>query len=291
MLIKFGVRELEFPSEELGELSDATYLLDRPAALLNRLQNDGYILIRGFLPRDVVMTARGQLIEFLRQAGKVAEDEQSARMASTQLDSVFWGGDRTVTHHPNVRKMLEHPSLFLLFEEMFSERIISFDYKWTRALAMSKFTGIHYDSVAVGRGETGRRNTCWIPIGDVPVVEGPLAICEGSHSLSSFNPLLSTYGRMDVDRDHLPSWLSVDPLEITAQYGGRWLTTNFCAGDVLIFPMHTLHASLNNLSPNYRLSADPVFQPASDQVDDRWVGVSPPGHYAWQDDVSTMRLK
>jgi len=40
-----------------------------------------------------------------------------------------------------------------------------------------------------------------IPIGDIPVNQGTLAICEGSHNLESFARLRNTYGGIDVDRD------------------------------------------------------------------------------------------
>ena len=63
-------------------------------------------------------------------------------------------------------------------------------------------------------------------------------------------------------------------VEVQRQFGGRWLTIDFQAGDLLIFTMHTIHCSLHNQSPDnrIRLSIDTRYQPAIDQVDERWIG-------------------
>ena len=47
--------------------------------------------------------------------------------------------------------------------------------------------------------------------------------------------------------------------------------------------MYTMHASTTNTTDRWRLSADVRFQPASEPVDERWVGENPMGHYGWQE--------
>jgi len=56
------------------------------------------------------------------------------------------------------------------------------------------------------------------------------------------------------------------------------LTADFRAGDVLTFPMHMVHASLDNPSDRIRLSSDSRYQPDSLPADERWVGEKPIGH-------------
>ena len=48
-------------------------------------------------------------------------------------------------------------------------------------------------------------------------------------------------------------------------------------GDVILFGMHTMHASTTNLTSRFRLSCDVRFQPASEPADNRWVAGGP-GH-------------
>jgi ectoine hydroxylase-related dioxygenase (phytanoyl-CoA dioxygenase family) len=73
--------------------------------------------------------------------------------------------------------------------------------------------------------------------------------------------------------------LSKDPASLREKLGGRWLTTEFEAGDLLTFSMYTVHASLDNQSGNrIRFSSDSRYQPASASADERWVGTNPIAH-------------
>jgi ectoine hydroxylase-related dioxygenase (phytanoyl-CoA dioxygenase family) len=60
--------------------------------------------------------------------------------------------------------------------------------------------------------------------------------------------------------------------------GGRWLTTSYETGDVLVFSVFTVHASLENRSDRIRLSADTRYQPANQPAVRRSISADPPGH-------------
>ncbi len=49
-------------------------------------------------------------------------------------------------------------------------------------------------------------------------------------------------------------------------------------GDLLMFSMRTVHASLDNQSPYFRFSSDTRYQPGSEPIDERWIGENPVGH-------------
>jgi len=178
-------------------------------------------------------------------------------------------GKSGIASHRDVLQVLEAPELFEFFSGYFSEDTITYPFKWLRATGFKEYTGAHCDNVYMGRGSPNL-HTAWVPFGDIPVDQGTLAICVGSNHLADFAKLRGTYGQMDVDRDRVEGWLSREPLSITEQFGGQWATTDFRAGDVIIFGMHTLHASTTNLSNRFRLSCDVRFQPANESVDDRW---------------------
>jgi hypothetical protein len=72
--------------------------------------------------------------------------------------------------------------------------------------------------------------------------------------------------------------VSEDPVELREQLGGRWLTAEYRAGDLLTFSTYTIHASLDNRSERIRLSSDSRYQLASEPVDERWIGEAPVGH-------------
>jgi ectoine hydroxylase-related dioxygenase (phytanoyl-CoA dioxygenase family) len=70
-----------------------------------------------------------------------------------------------------------------------------------------------------------------------------------------------------------------DPLLITEKFGGKWATTEFQAGDVLIFGMFLLHCSLKNTTNQYRISVDARYQSANQKVDERWKDKKTRGHF------------
>lgn len=291
MQIRFGQRDIRFPSAQLGELRESQHLPGDASALRARLQTQGYLLLRGLLPRAAVLQARQTVLQHL-------QTHQALLPATPLLEGVMPRGGRTVqmmgrrgiAHHPAVLAVLEHPSLFALFAELFDQPALTFPYKWLRAVGNEQYTGAHYDFVYMGQGSR-RLHTVWIPFGDIPPAQGTLAVCAGSHSLQSFAKLRASYGRMDVDRDGIEGWFSRDPMEIVEQFGGQWLTANYRAGDVILFGMHTMHASTTNSSHRFRLSCDVRYQPISDPVDARWrKGGS--GHYnPKQRDIKTARTE
>ena len=63
-------------------------------------------------------------------------------------------------------------------------------------------------------------------------------------------------------------WLTIDPSDLS-QYGSKWKTTDFSAGDILIFTMQTLHMSTTNMTNKARISCDTRWQPSSEPFDPR----------------------
>jgi len=275
MNIRFGHCTMPLAPDQLGELRDANGLLGDPAALRDRMAEDGYLLLRGLIDRDSVLRARETILQYMdEREGLEPGSRPLDGVMGTTGKSVGMMGRRKITHHPDLRAVLEGEELFDFYQRYFDQPARTFDYKWLRAVGQEEFTGCHYDVVYMGRG-SANLHTCWIPFGDVPVEQGTLAICVGSHNLPSFEPLRRTYGRMDVDRDRTDGWFSRDPREIVDKFGGAWKTTNVRAGDIITFGMYTLHASTTNTTDRWRLSCDVRFQPASDPVDARWVGENP----------------
>jgi hypothetical protein len=278
MKLKIGKQELDYPGKYLGTLREATELQSETEALRSRLDEDGYLLIRGLLDKDLVLEARRQILEILERDGAL-------NPAAPLIDAVvkpgaggaFMGGENDLTRCPAFQQMVASEPVMTFFERLRGGPIATYDYKWLRVVGPGDYTGAHYDIVYMGRG-TPNVCTCWIPIGDVPYEQGPLAILAGSHR---FERIKETYGKMDVDRDHVTGWFSNDPVEMVDRYGGQWQTSEFEAGDVLIFGMYTMHGSVTNTSNRFRISSDTRYQLASEPLDERWVGRKPKAHYAW----------
>jgi hypothetical protein len=277
--------ELENSPAKFGELRDANALIDDPAALQERIAEDGYLLLRGALDRDVVMAAREELFGKWADIGAIdlsyplLEGIAAPRDQRKEVDQAAFGKD--IRSGPAMRELVHRGRIIRFFERFLGGEVRALDYIWIRTVRVGGSTGCHYDRVYMGRG-TWNLYTSWIPLGDVPRTDGALLLLENSHRLEE---LQNTYGSMDVDRQtdrerYGGGTLSKDPVEIQQRYGGRWLTTDFKAGDLLVFTMVTLHCSLDNQSPvnRIRLSCDARYQLASEPADERWIGADPMAH-------------
>ena len=276
--IRFGHRDMIYPSEQMGELQDSNALLGDIPALQKQLVQDGFLFLRGFLDREVVLQARQTILTHMDEQNALVPGEPVMEgVMPVDGRGVPMMGKKGISYHPNVLAVLESPTLFTFFATLFSEEALTFKYKWLRAVGNEQYTGAHCDTVYMGLGSQ-RLHTVWIPFGDIPVEHGTLTMCVSSNHLDSFRKIRETYGKMDVDRDRIDGWFSREPMEIVEQFGGQWQTTDFQAGDVMIFGMHTMHASTTNLTNRFRLSCDVRYQPASDSVDKRWGGDKVTGH-------------
>ena len=278
MILRMNKIEMELGGKYLGLLRDANELIEQPDALKARIEEDGYLFIRGLHDREKVKATRRFLLE------KLDENEQLDR--SYPLDDaipaegkrgMFWGGNKAVTHQPAFLNLVESPEIMNFCEHYYDAPVITYDYKWLRVIGPGNFSGAHYDIVYMGRG-TKNLLTVWTPISDISFDMAPLLVLVGSHR---FEVVKETYGKMDVDRDHVTGSFSYDPIELVDRYGGQWQTSEFQMGDVVILSMYTMHASLDNTSNRFRLSTDTRYQRADEPVDERWIGENPKAHYAW----------
>ncbi|WP_274365845.1 phytanoyl-CoA dioxygenase family protein [Paenibacillus thermotolerans] len=281
MKLMMGNAELAMGSKYLTELREPNDILEDTEALRARLENDGYLLIRGFHDPSDVAEARAGMLRKLQAMGKIDASyplEQGV-IAPGARGAMFGGPENK--EDADLRRFYElvnHRRVIDFFSRLLGGDAMTYDYKWPRAVGTGDNTGAHYDIVYMGRG-TKRVYTMWTPLGAIPYELGTLAVCLGSQH---FERVRSTYGEMDVDRDNVATgWLTNDPVEIVDKFGGRWATTEFAPGDVLIFGMFMLHASANNMTNRFRLSSDTRYQLKSEPVDERWVGKKPKGHYAW----------
>lgn len=271
---------IDTSSDKFGFLTSSNDILEDSNSLQDRIAKNGYLFLRDILDHDIISEARLEIVSKLDAIGEIdplyptIEAIDSGTTTRKNIDiKAFMKDLRTGKAY---RRLCHEGRIISFFEQFLGGPIRAFDYLWLRTVHMGGVTGCHYDVIYMGRG-TQNLYTAWIPIGDVPLTEGALMILENSHKLED---LRNTYGKKDVDRDKNVGWLSKDPVAVQKKYGGRWLTTDFKQGDLLVFTMFTLHCSLDNCSPvnRIRLTSDSRYQLASEAVDERWIGVDPIAH-------------
>lgn len=267
-----------FRSAQLGELADASADRDDSAALRRRLSSDGYLLLRGLLDRDAVLAARRACVAALDEAGCLAADSGADSLAAP-IASDAPDPPAIDPTQPPIWALFRTAETLAFFSCLFNEEAMVYPKTLVRVKRTGGRTGIHYDSVYAGDGSP-RVLTLWAPLGDVGVEEGAVALCEGSHAAEGFARLRDTYGRHNPDRDSIqgadnaPGHFSWDLEDVTDNFGGRWLTADFRAGDALIFGRFMMHCGLENETANYRISADARYQPLHDPTDARFMAAS-----------------
>jgi hypothetical protein len=277
---------LELSPDAFGWLRDSSGVREEVSVLRAHMEEDGYLYLPGFFPRDIIQAAREELLRFLKADGI--------------LDPAFpldEGVVREGVKHdfsPNIAKrcaalkqVVFHPRLLAFYEKLLGGDARAFDFLWLRTVCPGFGTQPHCDIVFMGRG-TFNLCTAWIPYGTADLSLGGLMVLEGSHHKGD---RLEGYLDHDVDStcenmsEEERKWKAHDgvlfsnPVELRQRLGGRWLTAEFQPGDLLTFGMGLVHASLDNLSGNrIRLSSDTRYQLASEPVDERWIGDEPAGH-------------
>ncbi|MBA2247806.1 MAG: phytanoyl-CoA dioxygenase family protein [Chloroflexia bacterium] len=282
--------ELDTSPSSFGELRDSSEIVDDIGALRERMTEDGYLFLRNVLNRDDVIAARRNLLERIA-AGNGLHDATDF-MDGVLRDRTPVRFEQTITQRSGpLRQLLKDGPMIAFFTRFLGGEVRPFDFIWLRSVIPGKGTAPHGDSVFMNRG-TSQLFTAWTPLGDIDAELGGLIVLENSHRLDEIR---STYGQRDVDTyceddpnakeiQATGKWpwngqISGNPVELREQLGLRWLTADFRMGDLLVFTMHTLHASLDNGSADrIRLSSDTRYQLASEPIDERWTGDDPIGH-------------
>ncbi len=260
------------------------------------LDEHGYALLRGVIPPHLVREAGRVIAGTLADRGWLQPGTPQEQLVAAE--GVVGGmlpleAAHTAANHLAVRRCLQGPEVFGLFDELFGEPAISLDFKWFRAIrghaTSVSGAGLHMDRVYMGRGSR-RLHTVWLPWHDVPVERGGLAVLSGSHRLAGFQRLQNTYGMHDTgfsDIQDPGGWGAGSDELVQMDPASEWLTTDYKAGDLLVFTMFTMHGAVTNTKTNQlRLSADIRFQPRSHPVDNRYTAHGP----EWLDTPSSAQM-
>ena len=228
-------------------------VLDDRGALDERWRTHGCVLLRGLLDPVLVEAARRDLEARLRAQGVVR-------------DGARWSGEPTVhidafalhAGAPGFVELAYSPQLAQLLATVHGHPVHVY-----RSVQI-RYSLPDDDLHTIPAHQDARYITpdpgfaaFWIPLADIPLGHGGLALVAGSHRRG-----LLTH---PVSYRHYSSYMGEErpqrsiPLD---EVDGEWATAAFCAGDVLVFDSMLVHSALPNRSPNVRMSIDGRHQPA-----------------------------
>ena len=240
------------------ELADSNDLIGDRDALTGRLARDGYLFFRGLLPPATVRSAGLAILGQLRAGGwsPGPGGPEVATVREALADPAF----RAAITSPGLNQIPYLPPLRGLVQQLLGPQAFSYPAKVLRAvhpegLRRDRPLGryVHYDYAVSGVQDM---LTSWVPLMDVPVRLGGLAVRPGGHLAAPVPP------------------------QVLSQREPGWATTGYHPGDVIVFHCLTPHAALPNTNTALRLSADFRWQRA-DQPAPAELVLGPAGRPRW----------
>jgi ectoine hydroxylase-related dioxygenase (phytanoyl-CoA dioxygenase family) len=236
-------------------------LLDRPGELRARVEQDGYLFFRGLLPRADVLGVRRAILAICRAAGwlvtgsDLLDGRADTARSTVEPEPAYMQVYNQVLRLEAFNALAHHPALVGVVSMLVGEPAFPHPLKIARLMFPQNVrhtTPPHQDFVFIqGTPETF---TCWLPLGDCPRELGGLTVNAGTHraGLAYDYHLKRGAGGMGIDQDTLPD---------------TWHTTDYQAGDVLLFHSFLVHQALPNRSPDrLRLSVDYRYQGQSQPI-------------------------
>ena len=140
---------------QVGWMTDSSdlYATDDHSTALERLHDDGFLLLRGLVPRPQLAAGLRHFTHELQSRGVQfapgTEPEQRSLVAP-QLGTgagIGIGDLQAMAHSPDISRILEGPELFSFFTWLFKEPAGTFDWKWTRVVPPGRRGGFHMGKV------------------------------------------------------------------------------------------------------------------------------------------------
>ncbi len=243
-----------------AELLDSANLVGDWKSLRHRIASDGYVFARGLLDPDQVRAVGTTGLGYLQEAGWLAPGgdpvvaaPQRPIRAVRMRDAFGDPGYRRIVADPGFNAIPFTSPLADLMAQILGPQGFCYPLKIPRVVYPSRMVPrqpgnfVHKDY-----GSVQDMFTCWVPLGDVAHTLGGLAVLPGSHHTSHVSPA---------------------PLR---RLEPGWLTTDYRAGDVLVFHCLTTHAALPNREGRMRFSGEFRWQLA-DQPAPRRMVIGPNG--------------
>ncbi|KAI1486185.1 hypothetical protein F5X96DRAFT_656250 [Biscogniauxia mediterranea] len=290
-----GVLRASYPTEPLDDLRQ-------------RYHDDGYLFLKGILPRGDVLEAREEYFKLLAPSGVLAPgtapvqgvfDSRKDKLdfpgigaGSTDANGRPRGGlfvDLALQAHTESwykDRFCQHPALISFIARFTGWGDNTFSLRRTllrNNTPGNRAIGVHYDQIFLRHGED-TSVTAWVPMGDVSLDGGGLIYLEHGHALGreiekGFYDRAAEAGFSEdeaknaFNKNMMSGGLLADgPKGFAETHGRRWLVTEFEAGDAVLHTPYTIHASTINTSSSnvIRLGTDLRFVDSSRQYDVRW---------------------
>ena len=232
--------------------------LDQPAALKNRLKEDGYLFFRNLVDREPLQDLLVEMLDICKKHGWLLEGSEltDRKGKADAYEGYFEFTDvyREIQRLENFHRLSHHGNIISTLSVIMGDRVFPHPRNIARVTlpgSAKMTTPSHQDYVFI----QGSQQFCtlWLPLCDCPEELGGLIIARGSHH----NGILPTH-----EAEGTGGLCSI--VDDEAQ---EWVSSDFHLGDAILFHSLTVHKAYpNTTKETLRLSCDFRYQPVSDPV-------------------------
>lgn len=239
-------------AEEIGELETANGDLSDRAALEARWKRDGYYFFRGIIEQGELDVLRAPVLAALKDARLIAPDADGPHYNGAGLAQfptrreTGYDALAGLTHRNSWRRFFSQLRITEMFADIFGRTpywLPVAEYRVTPPGEPEELGLLNYPHQDGFYNEGYLCTTAWIPLWDVPRIAGGLAVASGMHRGERYLHDVSRPPRFPIPED------AIAP--------NAWRTTDYRAGDLIIFDRYLPHSGMRNHSGDrFRCSFD-----------------------------------
>mgnify|MGYP006085502315 CR=1 FL=1 len=237
---------------------DSTEIQHDSAALRERMQEDGYLYVRGVFPRDEVEAIRLHWLGLLREAGCVDHDAPlSDGIADlngfcVEPEAHYMKVLVELYRLPKFLALLHHPNIIDLLGRLLDAPVLPHPKVIPRYIFPQKTeftTPAHQDWFHIQGTEA--TYTAWVPFSDLTEEMGGLQVCAGSHRSGVYQ---------------VRPTLGAGAVEVTGVASEDWRFNPVGQGDLILFHSMVVHQGMPCCGNRLRLSTDARYQSLHEPV-------------------------
>jgi len=221
-------------------MQDSTIEVEDGELLRERMNEEGYLFIRGVIDSKLIREVKSDVLDALRRAQWIAADGSLQPLINGQEDPRYWAGFGGVQALESFHRMAFDTRLTAIMSALLGEDMYPWPGKAPYMMWPEHLGGTHAKPHQEGVRWSEDVLSTWISIGNTPMRQGGLAVLPRTQNIG----YLPGYGYGQSD------------------FGPEWVTTGFEPGDIVIFHNFTVHGSLPNQTDELRLSCAFKWQSA-----------------------------
>ena len=277
--------------------------------LRKRLDEDGYLYFKKMIPKEAVHRAYVEMAGQLNDNKWTTDSDFEKDVAELGFSAgvpfpsaylkpshrtIVGCGDATAssreqqeapalppptvgfTMTPPIRSLIAGGNVMTAVRQVMGGPVTRLDHTSLELSYPGEEHGFSMPSVLLNQG-TPLLLCAWVPMHDVPLFMGGLAIVHGSNSRSSWKAVRHSYGTHDMMSGDIQGdeCFSHDAEEIL-RYGAPLVTSAFDAGDIVLTTIYTMQTFVTNSSKYWRLSGTSRWLIEGDDkgADPRYMGAN-----------------